>query len=227
MLDWQLFWKNIMFLLNLILGLCLLSEIWHCYCRAAENYSGPTATTQSVSWTTIILNGSFLLTMTTDLSQLHYVTVQADLPDMHIYYLLIISYTQCVPPNVHLIFFNTRSKISRFELFLAHRILEKFLRVICTCPPRLKNVITVPQEMQISCTWSKLRCFSQKSRCIWNSQSFDHTNFRQAILQELFRMSNLCWYMSYFVIFITSQLHYQIFDRIIHKNIGGGFWHIV
>jgi len=53
--------------------------------------------------------------MTTDLSQLHYVTVQADLPDMHIYYLLIISYTQCVPPNVHLIFFNTRSKISRFE----------------------------------------------------------------------------------------------------------------
>ena len=25
---------------------------------AAENYSGPTATTQSVSWTTIILDGS-------------------------------------------------------------------------------------------------------------------------------------------------------------------------
>jgi len=28
---------------------------------AAENYSGPTVTTQSVSWTTIILDGSIVL----------------------------------------------------------------------------------------------------------------------------------------------------------------------
>ena len=28
-------------------------------CIAAENYSGPTATTQSVSWTSIILDGSY------------------------------------------------------------------------------------------------------------------------------------------------------------------------
>jgi len=70
---------SLLFLLNLILGLCLLSDIWHCVSVDHD---------------------------ITDLSELHYVTVHADLPNMHKLILLAHQFIYALyPQNVHPVFF--------------------------------------------------------------------------------------------------------------------------
>jgi len=55
------------------------------------------------------------------------------------------------------------------EWFLVYRITKKFCVTFWSGPSHLENVTTVPCEMQISCIWSTLHCFRQRSGCILNS----------------------------------------------------------
>ena len=75
--------------------------------------------------------------------------------------------------NVHLVFLITQSKFNQFEWFLVYRFLIS-RNWFWTCTPCLKNVITIPREMQILFVSLKLHYYLQKSECLFNRQLFCH-----------------------------------------------------